>query len=289
MTRSRVRTALTAATAVLVLFAPACGSDDASSSNVDNRRVEAALARYRSTLQEEAAHLVAKTEAIATQVEDDELEKAQSRYSMARVRYSQLEPLVDEVLADMDRRIDSYPDEVPSSRFGGFHRVERGLFDDETVEGVMPVARVLLADVEELRRELRTVPLKPEQIATAVAGSLSELPASMLAGAEEPYADNDMVDVAANVEGAEAAFAAIKPMLIEESELVDEIEAQLAKAYAQLDEFGTLARDPEQIRSAAPGTSFVVYSQVPQPELRKQAESIETLADQLSQAAASIG
>lgn len=289
MERSPIRATLIALACGLVLLVSACGSGDDERDPATQRQLEASLAQYRSSLRESAAHLVAKTEAIATQVEDDEVEKAQSRYSMARVRYSQLEPLADKAFADLARRIDSYAGEVPASQFGGFHRVEKALFGDETVAGVTPVARELLVDVEELRRRVKTVALRPSEIAAAAAESLGELPASMIAGEEEPYADNDMVDFAANVEGAEAAFKAVKPLLVEEEpQLAGEIEARLDEIYAQLGEYGTLARDPEQFRVAAPGTSFIVYSQVPQAMLRKQAEAIRVLGEQLSQAAASI-
>ena len=76
-----------------------------------------------------------------------------------------------------------------------------------------PVAEQLLADVEELRAKVKTVDLQAVQIANGANELLGEVSASKITGEEERYSHIDLVDFEANVEGAEAAFDAVEPLL----------------------------------------------------------------------------
>ena len=78
-----------------------------------------------------------------------------------------------------------------------------------------PVAEQLLADVEELAGKVKTVELQAVQIANGANELLGEVSASKITGEEERYSHIDLVDFEANVEGAEAAFEAVKPLLDE--------------------------------------------------------------------------
>jgi len=270
------------AVGLLVLFASACGSDEESQASSDPLQVS--IAQYRSTLEEDAENLAVKTAALANATEVGELSRAQSRYATSRVRYSQMEPLAEELFPTLDLRVDAYIGEVAANEFGGFHRIEKALWAEETLDGIGPVAKRLAADVEELRRKIGMVELQPVRIATGAAELIGEIPAAMIARREEPYADCDLVDVAANVEGAEAAFKAVQPLLAQrDPKLTREIEGQFGKAYAKLGEYGTLAREPDQPRPEAPGAIFVVYDEVSEAEIRQLAEPIEALGEQLSQ------
>jgi iron uptake system component EfeO len=254
-----------------------------------NDELAAAIDRYRSVMREDMAHLAAKTDALAGQIEDGELGKAQSRYAMARVRYSRVEPLAEELFGPLDVRIDAGSDQVPPDELAGFHRIERAMWRDEETDGLGPVARRLHADVEELRSGVETAELDPLRIARGASNLIAELPTEMLAGDLEPFADCDLVDAAANVEGAEAAFEAVRPSLAEHDEaLVAELEARFQRALSALDEYGTLFRDPEQTRAAAPGASFIIYSEISPSERRKLAQRIDALAEPLAQAATEV-
>ena len=71
----------------------------------------------------------------------------------------------------------------------------------------------MLADVEELQTKVKTVDLQAVQIANGANELLGEVSASKITGEEERYSHIDLVDFEANVEGAEAAFEAVEPLL----------------------------------------------------------------------------
>ena len=58
-----------------------------------------------------------------------------------------------------------------------------------------------------------TLDYKPEDLANGAAGLLEEVQSNKITGEEEAYSHIDLVDLAANVEGARQAFAYLKPGL----------------------------------------------------------------------------
>ena len=123
----------------------------------------------------------------------------------------------------------------PPSEFGGFHRIEKALWEEDTAKGMAPVAEQLLADVEELRGKVKNVKLQAVQIANGANELLGEVSASKITGEEERYSHIDLVDFKANVEGSEVAFEAVEPLLTKnDPKLAKEIEADFEAVYAAL-------------------------------------------------------
>ena len=60
--------------------------------------------------------------------------KAKQLYPAARIPYERIEP-VAESFGDLDPRIDARENDVPPSEFGGFHRIEKALWEEDTAEG----------------------------------------------------------------------------------------------------------------------------------------------------------
>ena len=85
------------------------------------------------------------------------------------------------------------------------------------------------------QQKVKTVDLQAVQIANGANELLGEVSASKITGEEERYSHIDLVDFEANVEGAEAAFEAVEPLLDEKDpKLAKEIEASFEDVYASL-------------------------------------------------------
>jgi len=236
---------------------------------------DAAVARYREYLEENADELVAKTKPFVAAVAAGDVAGAKSLYAPARVPYERIEP-VAESFGDLDPRIDARENDVPASEFGGFHRIEKALWEEGATKGMAPVAKQLQADVEELAEKVETVELRAVQIANGANELLGEVSASKITGEEERYSHTDLYDFEANVEGAEAAFEAVKPLLDKsDPELSGEIEADFKAVFAELQPYRQ-------------GNGFVSYTELTQSDTRKLAQSIDTLAEKLSQVPAAI-
>jgi iron uptake system component EfeO len=240
-----------------------------------NPEAEAAIADYRKYLEQNTTELVAATAPFVAAVEADEVEKAKSLYAAARIPYERIEP-VAESFGDLDPRIDARENDVPAGEFGGFHRIEKALWEEGTAKGMAPVAEHLLADVEELEQKVKHVELQAVQIANGANELLGEVSASKITGEEERYSHIDLVDFEANVEGAEAAFEAVEPLLSKKDpKSAKEIEASFEDAYASLKPYRR-------------GDGFVPYTELTKADTRKLAQEIDALAELLSQVPAQI-
>jgi len=230
-----------------------CGGGESASP------ADAAVARYRAYLKERAATLTEWTRKLETEIDAGELTRAQSRYASSRVSLGQLAPFLA-MFPDLEASIDATAGEAPPDELGGFHRIEDALFAEYTTKGLPPVARRLLADVEEVGGKVGGAELEPAEIARAIDKVLVGLSALEVRGKAQPNAHIDMVDLSAKVEGAEAAFKAIEPMVAEDDpKLAKEIERAFRGAYQGVSNFGVPARDPDQSRPNAPGITFVLY------------------------------
>jgi iron uptake system component EfeO len=238
-------------------------------------QVEAAISQYRDYLEKNTAALVSATMPFVAAVEAGDVAKAKSLYAAARIPYEKIEP-VAESFGDLDPRIDARENDVPASEWGGFHVIEKALWVEDTTDGMAPVAKQLLADVEELQRRVKTVELQAVQIANGANELLGEVSASKITGEEERYSHTDLVDFEANVEGAEAAFEAVQPLVDErDPELVKEIEAGFEDVYTSLEPYRK-------------GEGFVSYTDLSKADTRKLAQKIDALAEELSQTPALI-
>ena len=280
MHRNLVRTLLCAGALGLVPLAAGCGSgDDTPTAAADDQKtspqVEAVVADYRGYLQENADELVATTKPFVAAVVAGNLAEAKELYAAPRIPYERIEPVADSFGA-LDPKIDARENDVAAGEFEGFHRIEKALWEEGTTAGMAPVAKQLQADVEALAAKVKGVELQPVQIAEGAIGLLGEVSASKITGEEERYSHIDLVDFEANVEGSEAAFEAVKPLLDEsDPDLSGEIEADFKMVFNSLQPYRT-------------EDGFVLYTELTQADTKKLALAIDTLAEKLSQVPAAI-
>jgi FTR1 family protein len=238
-----------------------------------NAALDPALRRgvdgYRVFLERETASLVTGVEALRVALARGDLAAAQRAYAVARVPYERVEP-VAESFGDLDPRIDARANDVPRSQWTGFHPIERRLWVDRTTKGTAKLADGLVADSRRLQGLVRTVKLEPAQVGNGANELLGEVSKSKITGEEERYSHIDLLDFAANVAGARAAFDAIRPALAgKDPELVTEIERRFGLVDAAL-------------RPHARGDGFVPYTELQKPQVRRLSVVIDALAEPLS-------
>jgi iron uptake system component EfeO len=238
-------------------------------------QVEEAISQYRGYLEQNTAALVAATKPFVAAIEAGDVESAKALYAPARIPYEKIEP-VAESFGGLDPRIDARENDVPASEWSGFHVIEQALWVSDTSDGMAPVAKQLLADVEELQRKAKTVDLQAAQVANGANELLGEVSASKITGEEERYSHTDLVDFEANVEGSEVAFKAVQPLVADKDpKLVKQIEAGFDDVYASLEPYRR-------------GDGFVSYTELSKADTRELAQKIDALAEELSQTPALI-
>ena len=228
---------------------------------------------YRAFLERETASLVTGVGALRAALAGGDVAAARRAYAKARVPYERVEP-VAESFGDLDPRIDARANDVPKSQWTGFHPIERKLWVQNTTKGTAKLADGLVADTRKLQSLVRTVKLEPAQVGNGANELLGEVSKSKITGEEERYSHIDLLDFQANVEGARAAFDAIRPALAgKDADLVAEIERRFGLVDAAL-------------RPHATAGGFVPYTALDKPQVRRLSEVIDALAEPLSQAPA---
>jgi iron uptake system component EfeO len=239
--------------------------------------VEKAIADYREYLEENTDALTAATKPFVAAVIAGNIAKAKQLYPAPRIPYERIEP-VAESFGDLDPRIDARENDVPKSEFGGFHRLEKALWEEESLDGMKPVAEELEANVLELEEKVKGVDLQAVQIANGANELLTEVSTSKITGEEERYSHIDLVDFKANVEGSQVAFESVAPLMEKKDpKLVKEIETDFENVFAALKPYET---------TKWPG--FVFYEELTKADTRKLAQEIDTLAEKLSLVPAQI-
>jgi iron uptake system component EfeO len=231
---------------------------------------QAAVDQYRAYLEAQTAELVASTKAFTDAVDAGDLEQAKVLYAPSRIAYERIEP-VAETFGDLDPKIDAREGDVPKKEWGGYHYLEQKLWVDGSTEGLTEYTKELNENVATLQNLVKDVDLQPASIANGAVELLNEVSKSKITGEEERYSRTDLVDFEANVQGAEAAYEAVKPILQKKDpELVTELDTKFAAVYAALLPYQT------------GDTTYVAYTDLTDDDTKSLSQVIDSLAEPLS-------
>jgi len=216
-------------------------------------------------------------------VKSGDLEAAQEAYANARPFYERIEPLAESfVLGDvnLDAQIDLRADDVEATELPGFHRIEYGLWVDGSTDGLEPVSEQLVADVASLQELVNGIDsLQPAELANGAVGLLDEAASGKITGEEERYSHIDILDMAANVEGAQQAFAYLEEGL---GEIDPDLVATIKERFDALN-----AAVAELASDDAPG-GFVLFSDLTDEQITALSQALQSVAEPLSQVAAKV-
>jgi len=126
----------------------------------------------------------------------------------------------------------------------------------------------------------KSLTYQPEDLANGASDLLDEVQSSKISGEEEKFSHIDLVDFASNVEGAQQAFAYLKPGLAEvDSGLTATIGKRFDAVNAMLDTY----RDPHEI-----GGYKRYTPQLKATDANKLSQTVQALQDSLANLAAKV-
>lgn len=226
--------------------------------------------RYRTFVIDQCDQFVKATEAFTTAVKAGDLENAKKLYAPTRMYFERIEPIA-ESLGDFDPWIDAREGDVPENEWRGFHRLEKALWVAQSTAGQEQVADQLLQDVKQLRVKVESVEIDTQMLVTGAVELLNEVSSSKVTGEEERYSHTDLYDFAANVEGANEIYKALKPTLEKKNAT---LEKEIATRFAELDkELDPYRKDKD----------FMLYTELNKDQTKKLSQAIDALAEPLSQ------
>jgi len=269
----------------LPLLASACAvalslSFGAAKAEVSPLDLVQPIADYKVYVQEHLDILVKDTKAFTDAIKAGDLAKAKELYPSSRISYEKIEPIA-ELFADLDASIDSRADDhengEKSEDFTGFHRLEYGLFAQNTTDGLTPFADKLYADVLELQKRVKDLTVPPEKVVGGAAALMEEVAAGKISGEEDRYSHTDLWDFKANVDGAQKIVELFKPLIEKENpDLIKKVEAN----FKTVDDI--LAKYKK-------GDGYETYDKLSEDDRKALAGPVTTLAEDLSTLRGTLG
>lgn len=246
----------------------------ASVNTQDTGAYKDASEKYKSYVVGQADDLVTATSSFVAAVKAGDIAAAKAQYPTSRIPWERIEPVAESFPDNLDPRIDlREADLAAGEKWTGFHRLEKDLWVSGLQSDTNAVADQLLADVTELRQKVTAPEFRVDatQIAGGAQGLLDEIATSKITGEEDIFSHTDLYDFNANVEGSQAAVAAVRPILDERNaELGKRVDQRFAEVNALLAKY----RD---------GDGFVAYTQVTEPQRQELSRAIDALSKEVSQ------
>lgn len=252
-----------------------------ASSWKDNPALVDATKKYASWVRGEVADFVDGTKKFVHAVKAGEMASARTLYPAARVHYERVEP-VAEIWGDLDRKIDGrISDFAKKQNFSGFHKLEKMIFEDSSLDGAAPVAGKLLANVERLQELVSKAAYQPAEIANGATALIDEIQRTKVTGEEERYSHTDLVDFEANLDGAMKAFTVLEPVVQKKAPDVVTTVTQRAKDVREA--LAKYQSDPGYLDSG-----YVDFSTVSKDERRALSQQVNALGQELSKIASKV-
>ena len=230
---------------------------------------------YQQFALEQMDQFVLETQKFVTAVKEGDLETAKAIYPTARMYFERSEPIA-ESFGDLDPRIDARLADLQEEGKGeedwtGYHKIEYGLWVDNTTAGYEEIADQLLKDAKELRARVETVEVTPDLMITGSVDLLNEVSTSKITGEEEIYSHTDLYDFKANIEGAEKIFTILQDKIGKKDPALVE---ELTEKFSAMNELLSKYEDGNG--------GYISYEQLTAEDTKALSEAVNHLGEPLS-------
>ncbi|MDT5075624.1 MAG: iron uptake system component EfeO [Mycobacterium sp.] len=248
---------------------------------------------YAAYVVDQVNQLNAGVKALDAAVQAGNVQQAKVEYTKARPFYERSESnvdgfvlpgfAVDDNAGNLDYLIDMRESTPVDAKVGwkGFHAIERDLYQGNAITpATKAFSTELVGNVGKLVGIVGPLQYKPEDLANGAADLIEEVQNTKITGEEEAFSHIDLVDFAGNVEGAQQAYAALRPGLQKiDANLVAQLDQQFQAVLTALDGY----RDP-----TAPGGYRVWTPQLRVTDAPKLTAVIQPLHESLSTVAQKV-
>jgi iron uptake system component EfeO len=252
----------------------------APAANVDAATLANYQDEYEAYVRGQSDELITTLAPFVAAVKAGDLEAAKAAYAPSRPAWERIEP-VAELFSDLDTRMDAREEDfaggVDDPEFLGWHRLEKGLWDDDSTDGLADIASGLEADAAELKTRLATMDIEPRVIARGAGELIEEVAQSKLTGEEDRYSEADLWSIAGNVAGSKKIVDILRPTLQQlDASYLSGVDA----AYTSVDEI---------IAKYAEGDGYKPFSAISKDDLSSLQARMAKLSEVLAELPGRLG
>lgn len=246
----------------------ATAESEAAKAAPETRHFIGPLSEYRVYLNRRASDLIDATETLAERITAGDVEGAKEAWLAARQPWRQMAPVsgrIGDLANSMDPLAAYLEKREQDTGFTGFHRIEYGLWQASSTEGLAPVATQLAADAATLKDRLKALSLEPADLA-GNAAALAERVADQATASQAPYSHADLAEFSADLDGIAKSALLVDPLVKDASPQASQaLATALDGARATLDGFKV-------------NDTFPPYDQVDAVGRKKIADAFTTVA-----------
>ena len=244
------------------------------------KNFDAVIKTYKGYVAGQVDELVTNTKILVEAVKAGKLEAAQKAYAPAHMYYERIEP-VAEVFNDLDKTMDSRADDYEKKEadpaFSGYHRIEYGLFEKKSTDGLNGYADQLMKDSLDLQTRIAKLAITPKILVGGAAELIEEVASKKIAGEEDRYSKTDLWDFQANLDGAQKIVGLLKSDIkTRNPELLARVESNFAKIDKGLAKYKS-------------GKGFESYEALTPEDKKSLKGPITVLAEDLSKLRGTLG
>ncbi|MCV7198111.1 peptidase M75 [Mycobacterium angelicum] len=206
---------------------------------------------YAAYIVKQIGQLNDAVKALDAAVQSGNVDAAKSAYAKARPFYERAEASVEgfvlpgfavgDNLGNLDYLIDMRESTPVDAKVGwkGMHAIERDLWQGGAITaGTKALSVELVSNVGRLNTTVTSLQYRPEDLANGAADLIEEVQNTKITGEEEAFSHIDLVDFAGNVEGAQQAYASLRPGLEKiDANLVKQIDQQFTDVLNTLNDY----------------------------------------------------
>ena len=175
----------------------------ASAGALDASSLDSAAAGFKPYVLQQIARCLGATKNMRERIAAQDLAGAQQAWIAARGGWEGSEVITNEFFADLDRKIDAWPDAEK-----GFHAIEAKLFGAHDVKA-LPAAEELVNDLEDFDTQLRATTLTAQGLLNGSTKLAYEIGENKAEGGESPFSGNSLAEIRDNVASIAAAYARV--------------------------------------------------------------------------------
>jgi iron uptake system component EfeO len=228
---------------------------------------------YAAYIVNQIGQLADGVKALDAAIQSGNVDGSKAAYAKARLFYERAESSVEGFVlpgfavgdnaGSLDYLIDMRASTPVDAKVGwkGFHAIERDLWQGNAITpGTKALSTELVTNVGKLKDVVATLQYKPEDLANGASDLIEEVQNTKITGEEEAFSHIDLVDFSGNVEGAQQAYASLRPGLEKiDANLVNQIDQQFRAVLNVLDGY----RDPAALGGFRTYTPAVQASDAP--------------------------
>jgi iron uptake system component EfeO len=239
-------------------------------------RLTKAVEDYRAYVRQQVDGTLLQAQAFVAAAKAGDTARAKALYAPSRVGWESIEP-VAESFGDLDPKVDAREADLePGEQWTGWHRLEKALWTKGSAASEGKYADQLLVDLRTLRARVATAEITATSMANGAKELLDEVATGKITGEEEAFSHTDLVDFAANVDGAKKAFELLEPVVAEK-------DRALAETLRR--EFGDVQALLARYRQ---GAGYVSYDTVGAVQRKELSDAVNALGEPLSKLAAAV-